>query len=98
VIAARVADARLAAAERLHGTGWSTNAEVSGDFLRTRLQPGKRVTANLDRALDSGLLSLRGVDRVIRVAWTLADLAGRPVPSADDIGAAVAMRTRTSGR
>lgn len=98
VVAVRVAAARAAAAERLSGTGWSTNAEVSGEHLRRHLHPGHRVTADLDRALDSGLLSLRGVDRVIRVAWTLADLAGRVGPSRDDVSAAVAMRTRTAVR
>ena len=28
-------------------------------------------------AVDRGLLSIRGVDRTLRVAWSLADLAGR---------------------
>ena len=36
--------------------------------------------APLRTALDRGELSIRGVDRTLRVAWTLADLAGRTSP------------------
>ena len=39
-------------------------------------------------------LSARGVDRVIRVAWTLADLAGVPRPTADQ----TARRSPVAGR
>jgi magnesium chelatase family protein len=35
---------------------------------------------------------VRGFDRVQRVAWTLADLAGRTVPGADEIAEALGMR------
>lgn len=45
-------------------------------------------------ALDRGDLTLRGVDRVLRLAWTLADLAARPAPTAVDLGSALALRTR----
>ncbi|HZE49005.1 MAG TPA: ATP-binding protein, partial [Jatrophihabitantaceae bacterium] len=43
--------------------------------------------------LDKGLLSARGFDRVLRVAWTLADLAGRSIPAEDDVTEAVFFRT-----
>ncbi|MBU4336399.1 MAG: YifB family Mg chelatase-like AAA ATPase [Actinobacteria bacterium] len=94
VVAERVRSARGAAAERLAGTGWCTNAEVSGSWLRTRLGRRGRAAVELDAALDRGWLSLRGVDRVLRLAWTLADLAGRGVPGDDEIGEAMALRTR----
>ena len=45
-------------------------------------------------ALDRGDLTLRGVDRVPRLAWTLADLAARPTPTAADLGGALALRMR----
>ncbi|MBU4215764.1 MAG: YifB family Mg chelatase-like AAA ATPase [Actinobacteria bacterium] len=94
VVAGRVRAARQAAVERLAGTGWCTNAEVSGSWLRGRLGHRGRAAAELDAALDRGWLSLRGVDRVLRLAWTLADLAGRGVPGDDEIGEAMALRTR----
>ena len=55
------------------------------------------MVADLDRAVDRGTLSLRGVDRVLRVAWTLADLAGRAAPGRGDIGHALLLRTRGNG-
>lgn len=92
-VAARVAAARAAARSRLRGTPWSTNAEVPGTWLR-RHSGGPEVHRDLDRALDRGVLSLRGVDRVLRVAWTLADLAGRERPGRGEVGQALVLRTR----
>ncbi|OZB49823.1 MAG: Mg chelatase-like protein [Cellulomonas sp. 14-74-6] len=97
VVAERVRQARGAAVERLAGTGWRTNAQVSGRWLRERLGPQRSLMSDLDRALDRGTLSLRGVDRVLRVAWTLADLQGRAAPSRDDVGRALLLRTRGQG-
>jgi magnesium chelatase family protein len=42
--------------------------------------------------LERGVLTARGYDRVLRLAWTLADLAGRDQPGADDIGQALSLR------
>ncbi|WP_372593176.1 YifB family Mg chelatase-like AAA ATPase [Actinotalea sp.] len=94
VVAARVAEARSRAAARWAGTPWRTNAEVPGASLRALGVPGQ---AEIERALDRGLLSLRGADRVLRVAWTLADLAGSAAPTRDQVGQALALRTRTAG-
>ena len=43
-------------------------------------------------AVSERALSVRGFDRVLRVSWTVADLAGRTVPSADDVAEALGMR------
>jgi magnesium chelatase family protein len=92
VVAARVAEARARAARRLAGTGWRTNAEVSGRWLRGSGAPLD--PRALEVAVDRGTLSLRGADRALRVAWTLADLAGRSVPGGGEVGQAIALRTR----
>lgn len=97
VVARRVSDARAAQAERLAGTPWRTNADVPGSWLRERLGADRGVVADLDRALERGTLSLRGVDRVVRVAWTLADLDGRDAPGRADVGRALLLRTRGHG-
>ncbi|NMR19588.1 YifB family Mg chelatase-like AAA ATPase [Cellulomonas fimi] len=94
VVARRVAGAREAQVERLAGTPWRTNAEVPGHWIRAALGADRSLMADLDRALDRGALSLRGVDRVLRVAWTLADLAGRSAPSRSEIGQGLLLRTR----
>ena len=93
-VAERVGAAREAQAARLAGTPWRTNAEVPGHWMRAALRGERGLLTELDRALDRGLLSLRGVDRVLRVAWTLADLAGRDAPGRSEIGQGLVLRTR----
>ncbi len=92
-VAARVTRAREAARRRLDGTPWRTNAEVPGSWLREHSGP-RGARRRLEDALDRGVLSLRGADRVLRVAWTLADLADVGVPGEREIGQALLLRTR----
>ncbi|HET9519304.1 MAG TPA: YifB family Mg chelatase-like AAA ATPase [Actinoplanes sp.] len=92
-VAERVAKARAAAAARWAAGGWRVNAEVPGPQLRRapwRLPPAH--TAALRRSLDRGSLSARGLDRVLRTAWTIADLDGRDRPDAADVAEAAALR------
>jgi len=93
-VGARVARARQAQRRRLRGTGWSSNAEVPGPYLRGPLALPGGVTRDLDRALDAGLLSIRGYDRVLRVAWTEADLDGAGAPDRDHVSRALLLRSR----
>jgi magnesium chelatase family protein len=88
----RVAAARAAAAQRWAAYGIRTNAEVSGALLRRRFRPTAAAMAPLRTALDRGLLSIRGVDRTLRVAWTLTDLAGRTSPGLDEVTVALSFR------
>ncbi len=93
-VATRVAAARQAAADRWADLGRRLNAEVDGPYLRRppwRLPA--RVTVELRGRLDSGSLSARGFDRVIRMAWTIADLDGRDRPDQDDVREALQLRT-----
>lgn len=93
-VAARVEAARCVAAERWHGEGWRTNSEVPGGVLRRRPWRLPRTSLRaVERHLESGELSARGFDRVVRVAWTVADLSGHPVPTPDDVTEAVFLRT-----
>ncbi|MYT34622.1 AAA domain-containing protein [Streptomyces sp. SID8356] len=93
VVAARVREARDRAAERLAGTPWTTNSEVPGHELRTRLLTAPGALAAAERDLERGLLTARGLDRVLRVAWTVADLRGAPRPEARDVAVALELRT-----
>lgn len=88
----RVAAARAAAAERWRPHGFTTNAEVAGAVLRRTVRLGAAAMAPLRTALDRGLISNRGVDRSMRVAWTLCDLAGRTVPGPDEVSVALSFR------
>ena len=91
-VRARVAQARSAAAERWRAHGFATNAEVSGSVLRRRFRLSAAVMAPLKTSLERGLISIRGVDRSLRVAWTLADLAGRTTPNLNDVSVALSFR------
>lgn len=89
----RVAEARSRAAHRLRETPWRLNARVSGPWLRGGpLALAPVALRPLDTALHRGSLTLRGYDRVLRVAWTLSDLAGRASPTVHDIGRALFMK------
>ena len=91
-VAERVAAARDRMAARLAGTPWRVNAEVPGHVLRRLWRLPWEVVGEAERLLDRGVLTARGVDRVVRVAWTLADLAGRAVPDAGDVRVALDCR------
>jgi len=91
---ARVVAARDIARDRLTGTPWRTNAEMPGPWMRGpgRLHPGGRASAAADRALELGGITMRGYDRVLKTAWTLADLEGATVPTREHVGHALFMR------
>lgn len=92
-VAARVTTARARQGARLRGTPWRVNAEVPGSYLREELRLPRRVTRPLDTAMDAGGLTLRGYDRCLRVAWTLADLVGAPRPDVTHAAQALSLRT-----
>ncbi len=95
LVAARVESARARQRQRLAATPWSLNAQVAGPMLRRGpLTLPSVATVDLDRAIERGWLTLRGYDRVLRLAWTIADLAERAVPDRDDVGRALTLRTR----
>jgi magnesium chelatase family protein len=74
------------------GTGLSLNSQAPGRLLRERWPVARSSLALAERALERGALSVRGFDRVLRVAWTLADLAGLATPGVDQVAEALGMR------
>src|SRR5687768_3388599 len=75
-VASRVAAARAVQSRRYNGHGVRTNAEADGELLdevATPDDPGRRLLADAAAAMR---LSARGFHRVLRVARTIADLAG----------------------
>lgn len=91
-VARRVRGARARQLERLAPYGLETNAQVPGRILRGELRLPAAVTRILDHSLERGVLTARGYDRVLRLAWTLADLGYREQPDANDIGQALGLR------
>lgn len=90
-VGVRVAAARAAMSERLAEHGWLANSQVNGTWLRANTP--RAVARGVYAAMDRGVLSARGVDRTLRVAWTLADLAGAPTPSEAHVSQAMTLRT-----
>ncbi|MET9447597.1 YifB family Mg chelatase-like AAA ATPase [Streptomyces cinerochromogenes] len=92
-VADRVRQARERAAARLTGTPWRTNSEVPGRELRSRYHAVTGAMDEAERNLERGVLTARGIDRVLRVAWTVADLVGHDRPDATDVALALQLRT-----
>ncbi|MGW3358582.1 YifB family Mg chelatase-like AAA ATPase [Streptomyces bungoensis] len=92
-VAERVRAARERSAARLAGTPWRTNSEVPGRELRSRFHAAAGAMDEAERSLERGVLTARGIDRVLRVAWTVADLVGHDRPGAADVALALHLRT-----
>lgn len=92
VVAPRVLEARRRQLDRLGPYGLETNAQVPGRLLRGQLRLDPSATASLDRAMANNTLTARGFDRVLRLAWSVADLAGTDRPGDDEVGQALLLR------
>jgi magnesium chelatase family protein len=90
VVAARVAQARERAAHRYRNEPWEINSQVPGPMLRRRYPVSENARELL--ANDSLEISARGADRILRVAWTIADLRGHDIPNEADVAAALMYR------
>lgn len=93
-IAERVAQARDRAKRRWRGDGLAvhSNGAVPASYLRRNRPATETAMAMLAAYLAEGELSQRGVDRVLRLAWTLADLDGSAQPDIDHVGKALDLR------
>ena len=92
-VRARVERAREAQARRYAGRSWSLNGAVPGPVLAREwplVLEGQRL---LDDRLRSGVLTRRGVTRVQRLAWTVADLREVDRPGPSEVGVALRLRT-----
>lgn len=87
-VRARVVAARGRQLARGHGL----NATLDGPHLRAACPLPAGAETLLGRAVARQLLSARGVTRVLRVARTIADLAGRAAPAPDDVAEALQFR------
>ena len=67
------------------------NGEIPGSELRRRFRPAAGALAPLERAMDLGQVSARGADRILRMSWTLADLAGSARPGLAEVGTALGL-------
>lgn len=92
VIRARVIAARAAAAARFANYSWTLNSHIPARELRTVFAPERTALNFLHDELDRERITARGLHKVIRISWTLADLAGRPKPSLHEVQSAYGLR------
>jgi magnesium chelatase family protein len=91
-IGLRVVEARARAASRFSSEGWSLNSQIPSRALRT-LYSGERSALNfLHCELDNERLTARGFHKVMRTAWSIADLAGHGQPTLEDTKIAFNLR------
>ncbi len=76
--------------------GGSTRRCPAAGCARRRQLLERPAMAVIDRALELGSLTMRGYDRVLRLAWTLSDLDGAGRPTVAHVARAYAMRRGTS--
>ncbi len=92
VVRLRVTAARERQALRYSGRGWRLNGHVPGPVLQAEWPLPHAAARLVDDAMYAGRLSRRGVTRVHRLTWTLADLRGADHPEVEDARAALALR------
>jgi magnesium chelatase family protein len=92
---ARVGVARERQRARLAGTGAGCNGEMDVRAVRRTVRLDDDAQAQLGRAYSIGMLSVRGRHRILRVARTIADLAGRDRVAGADVLLALSLRQRT---
>ena len=93
-LAARVSAAREIQTQRYAGTRVRTNAEVGGEKLEDIAGPDAAGRELLAQAAAAMKLSARGYTRVLRVARTIADLAGSEQVGRVHVAEALSYRRR----
>jgi magnesium chelatase family protein len=90
-IRARIESARAIQKDRYKAEG-VTNATASKGELEAGVQLSPRARSMLGDAIDNMFLTGRGLNRVLRIARTIADLGGESSVDEGHVGAALAMR------
>ena len=89
---ARVIQARGRSEARLLPLGISRNSEIPASFLREKLRAERSAMVFLHGELEKENITARGFHKVLRVAWSIADLAAHEIPSLSDVQQAMTLR------
>ena len=77
----RVIAARVKAAHRFKHESWKLNSEIPPRALRQQFQPERAAMNFLHDELDKERITARGLHKIIRTSWTIADLKGVDRPT-----------------
>ena len=97
-VGARVGHARKLQKERFAAMGLETvitNAQCPASMIERICEPSGEARTLLAHAAQTMALSARGYHRVLKLARTLADLAGRDQPGSEEIAEALGYRVST---
>lgn len=81
----RVMAARAIAAERFAKENWHLNSEIPPRALRQLYQPDRAAMNFLHDELDKERITARGLHKIIRTSWTIADLKGVVRPTLTEV-------------
>lgn len=88
----RVIQARARGKQRLTDHNISRNSEIPAPLLRHELAAEKSAMTFLHGELESENITARGFHKLLRVAWSIADLANHARPTLDDVQRATTLR------
>lgn len=91
-IRVRVIAARAVAEQRFAGLGYSLNSQIPARALRTTFQLERAAMNFLHDELEREHITARGLHKIARVSWSLADLHGHVVPTLADVTQAHGLR------
>lgn len=91
-ISERVVNARKVAAHRFAHEPWSLNSQIPSRALQRNYVCERPALSFLHSELDAERLTGRGLHKVMRIAWSLADLVLHPIPTLGDIRTALQLR------
>jgi magnesium chelatase family protein len=97
-VRARVVEARQRQARRYRDCAWQLNAACPGPVLAERWPLDPDGQRQIDQELSEGTLSRRGLTRVQRLAWTVADCTGVARPGPREAEIALTLRSDDSAR
>jgi magnesium chelatase family protein len=89
----RVVAAREIQGSRLDGTALTCNAEIPGNAMRRYCELNEPALRLLAHASAKRQFSARALDRITRVARTIADLAGNDAIAAENVAEAIGYRS-----
>jgi magnesium chelatase family protein len=88
----RVIAARAIAANRFKHEKWKLNSEIPPKALRQQYQPERQAMNFLHDELDKERITARGLHKIIRTSWTIADLNGKSRPTLEEVDEAYRLR------